>query len=312
MQVAGLDTIRLTDDEAQLDATFVPGAGMICCSLRHRGEELLAQVGGLAEYAHDGHTMGIPLLYPWANRLADFSYSIDARIVEIPHDPERIQLESHGLPIHGVIGGRVAWELIPASAPGGDTLAARVRWDASEPELFELFPFPHELLYEARLAHGRLELHLTTHAIGAERVPLAFGFHPYLCPPGAPRTDWQVELPAMRRLVLDDNQIPTGPDRTLPAQRFQLGELEFDDAFDRVAEPCRFAVSAAGRRVEVEFMEGYPCAQVFAPRNAQCICFEPMAAPANALRSGAGLRMLAPGECSRASFSISVRDLRAE
>ncbi len=47
---------------------------MICCSLRHRGEELLAQVGGLAEYEHDGHTMGIPLLYPWANRLAAFDY----------------------------------------------------------------------------------------------------------------------------------------------------------------------------------------------------------------------------------------------
>jgi hypothetical protein len=35
---------------------------MICASLRHRGEELLAQEGGLAEYARDGHTMGIPLL----------------------------------------------------------------------------------------------------------------------------------------------------------------------------------------------------------------------------------------------------------
>jgi hypothetical protein len=62
----GLDTLRLSDADAELDATFVPEAGMICRSLRHRREELLAQVGGLAEYAHDGHTMGIPLLYSGA------------------------------------------------------------------------------------------------------------------------------------------------------------------------------------------------------------------------------------------------------
>ena len=35
-------------------------------------------------------------------------------------------------------------------------------------------------------------------------------------------------------------------------------------------QASRFAVAAAGRRVEVELLEGYACAQVFAPRNAEC------------------------------------------
>jgi aldose 1-epimerase len=171
---AVLETVRLRDDEGRVDATFVPGAGMICGSLRHRGEELLAQVGGLAEYEHDGHTMGIPLLYPWANRLAAFDYEAGGRTVRIPHDPERIQLESHGLPIHGVIGGRQGWEVIRAA---GGALSARLRWDASVPELFEVFPFRHELVYDARLERGELRIDLTVHANDA--VPLAFGFHPY-------------------------------------------------------------------------------------------------------------------------------------
>jgi aldose 1-epimerase len=300
------ETVRLHDDEGQLDATFVPGAGMICCSLRHRGEELLAQVGSLAEYEHDGHTMGIPLLYPWANRLAAFEYEAAGRTVQVPHDPTRIQLESHGLPIHGVIGGRQAWEVTRAPGPDGGALTARLRWDDSVPELLEVFPFRHELAYEARLEGGRLQLDLTVHANGADPVPLAFGFHPYIALPDAPRERWQVELPAMRRLALDAHQIPTGPDRVLEAQRFALAEREFDDSFDQLSEPSRFAVEAGGRRVEVEFADGYPCAQVFAPLNATCICFEPMAAPPNALRSGAELRLLTPGASARASFSISL------
>ena len=75
MTDAALATARLQDEEEALEATFVPGAGMLCCSLRHRGEELLAQNAGLAAYAERGKTMGIPLLYPWANRLAGFDYA---------------------------------------------------------------------------------------------------------------------------------------------------------------------------------------------------------------------------------------------
>jgi aldose 1-epimerase len=307
LDLAALETVRLHDDQAELDATFVPGAGMICCSLRHRGEELLAQVGSLAEYEHDGHTMGIPLLYPWANRLAAFDYEVGGRTVQVPHDPERIQLETHGLPIHGVIGGRQRWELTRAPGPEGGALTARLRWDDSVPDLLEVFPFRHELVYDARLEGGRLRVELTVHANGVDTVPLAFGFHPYLALPGAPRERWHVELPAMRRLALDDHQIPTGPDRGFDAQRFTLAEREFDDAFDQLAEPSRFAVEAGGRRVEVEFAHGYPCAQVFAPLNATCICFEPMAAPPNALRSGSELRLLKPGESASASFSLNLR-----
>jgi aldose 1-epimerase len=70
MTDAPFATVCLRDETTPLEATFVPGAGMICSSLRHRGDELLAQNAGVAAYARRGKTMGIPLLYPWANRLA--------------------------------------------------------------------------------------------------------------------------------------------------------------------------------------------------------------------------------------------------
>ena len=187
--------------------------------------------------------MGIPLLYPWANRLAGFSYEVAGRVVAVPHDPARIALDGRGLPIHGVIGGRLAWQADDAPAPRS-SLAARLRWSAAQPPLFEVFPFEHELLYEAQLADGRLHISVTVHACAADPVPLAFGFHPYLAPPGPQREDWQVSLPAMRGLTLDPEQIPLGPAEELPAQQFALGEREFDDGFDSVADGARFSVTA--------------------------------------------------------------------
>jgi galactose mutarotase-like enzyme len=301
-----LATVTLRDEESSLEATFVPGAGMLCASLCHRGDELLAQNAGVAAYAERGATMGIPLLYPWANRLAAFEYKVGGRAVEVPHDPGLIALDTRGLPIHGVIGGRLAWTLTDEVAAGTGSLSARLEWREAERERFEVFPFEHDLAYDVRVTNGLLELEVTVSACGRDAVPLAFGFHPYLSLPGTPRERWLVELPAMRHLELDRDQIPTGGGEEHAARRFELAEDKFDDGFDSLAAPAHFSVAAEGRRIEVAFMEGYPCAQVFAPLGKEFICFEPMTAPANALRSGSGLRAVAPGEQYRATFAVAV------
>jgi galactose mutarotase-like enzyme len=304
-----LATVQLQDEATAMQATFVPGAGMLCSSLLHHGEELLAQNAGVEAYAREGKTMGVPLLYPWANRLAGFQYSLAGRTVHVPRDTTRVAVDQNGLPIHGVIGGRLAWELITERATDARSLTARMRWSDDQPELFEVFPFRHELDFHAQLEHGRLEIELMVSACGTDVVPLAFGFHPYLSLPGAARESWLIELPAMRRLELDASQIPTGAGQAQTSRRFELAGLEFDDGFDDVASPATFSVAAAGRRIELELLEGYPCAQVFAPRTGRFICFEPMVAPANALASGEGLKLLDPGERHTTAFSVSVEDL---
>jgi aldose 1-epimerase len=300
------ETVTLRDAAAALEATFVPAAGMLCCSLRHRGEELLTQNAGVAVYAERGKTMGIPLLYPWANRLAGFDYEAAGKHVTIPTDRALIAVDGNGLPIHGAIGGRMAWEVTRMPGVDGDSLAARLSWSDARPELFELFPFRHDLDYEVRLGGGQLELRVTLYACGEDTVPVTFGFHPYISPPETPRERWIVQLPAMRELTLDARQIPEGRGQTLPAEQFQLAERELDDGFDGVESPARFTVEGSGRRVALEFVDGYPCAQVFAPLTRSCVCFEPMTAPANALRSGDGLCLLKPGESYRAVFTVRV------
>src|SRR3982751_5764485 len=93
----GYPAVRL--DAGDLTATFVPQLGMIGASLEHRGEELLGQRNGLAAYEAKGSTMGIPLLYPWANRLAGFQYEVAGKHVTIDADSPLVRLDPNGLPI---------------------------------------------------------------------------------------------------------------------------------------------------------------------------------------------------------------------
>ena len=101
--------VRLRSGGGELEAAFAPDAGLVGCSLTHRGEELLAQRHGLEEYARSGSTFGIPFLHPWANRLADFSYAVAGQEVELDRDSGLLKIEEHGLPIHGLAPHALRW-----------------------------------------------------------------------------------------------------------------------------------------------------------------------------------------------------------
>jgi len=85
-----------------------------------------------------------------------------------------------------------------------------------------------------------------------------------------------------------------------------LGERTYDDLFAIDGDTARFAVSDGDRRLVVDFESGYRYAQVFAPSNNDVICFEPMTAPVDALRTHEGLRLVAPGERATASFALRI------
>jgi aldose 1-epimerase len=137
-------------------------------------------------------------------------------------------------------------------------------------------------------------------------VPVSFGFHPYFGLPDFPRAQWRLKLPAMRRMMLDARGIPTGAEVPFDGLDAELGELAFDDGFALMAEQGSFSVAGAGRRITVDFLEGYTHAQVYAPKGNDYIAFEPMTAPTSALTTGHGLRLVKAGEQFRAAFRIRV------
>jgi aldose 1-epimerase len=196
-RVAGLRAWRLSDDEAALHTTWVPGAGMLGASLVHRGQEMLWQGAGVRGYARERKFMGIPFLHPWANRLSGFGYRAGGHDVVLDPASPLLPLDDHGLPIHGVLTASRRWTVRAVS-----TEEARARLGASlefdRPELLQVFPFPHRVEPEVELSGGSLGVRATLINVGGEPLPVAFGFHPYLRIPNVPRREWVVEFPVPR------------------------------------------------------------------------------------------------------------------
>jgi galactose mutarotase-like enzyme len=301
-----------------LEATFVPGAGMLGTSLRFRGEEHLWLGGGVARHL-EGHTVGLPLLHPWANRLRSTTYKAAGVTVDLA-GASGWHADGNGLPIHGTLAGRPEWQVLRVAA---DAKAAVVvtRFDhAAIDELAASFPFPHQVDVEARVepvvpvprsrsaARVRLVVTTTVRATGRRRVPVSFGWHPYFRLPGVRRADAVLALPPREHLELDSQCLPTGRSSHEHAEREPLGRRSFDDAY-RLGRDRRLALEGGGTRLVVDLDRNYPWAQIYAPPSGSptdwFVCLEPMTAPIDALNSES-VPLVAPGSQHAARFSVSL------
>ncbi len=309
--IEGIPTLTLASAElGGIEVAFAPGAGMVGCSLRHRGEELLGQRGGLRHYLDQHSTMGIPILYPWANRLGAKRFALAGTEVNLDSADLPLSFDPAGLPIHGLLSAASGWRVDRHQSDGAAAvLAASFDFGADE-SLMAAFPFAHELLFEARLSGAVLEITTTVHAHGDMSVPVSFGFHPYLCLPGLSRSEWWLEVPVRERLKLDSSLLPTGAREPIEIESGPLGSRVFDDAY--LAPPARapLVLAGGGRRIELALGSGYRFAQVYAPSEDDVVALEPMTAPTNALLSdGPDLVWVRPGERFAASFTITISDL---
>lgn len=213
--VEGVPALTLATDGG-VEVAFVPGAGMVGCSLRHRGEELLGQRGGLRRYIEERSTMGIPLLHPWANRVARERFSVAGRQVILDSGRTPVAHGPGGLPIHGLPAAAPGWRVDRHEAvDGGGVLAASFDFAAHD-ELVAAFPFPHEVLFEAALTGTTLTVTTTVHASGDARVPISLGYHPLSAPTQRRSRRLGREHPRARAA---DARSPHAPDRRARAGR---------------------------------------------------------------------------------------------
>ena len=290
-------TSALTLTSGDLVATFLPDVGMTGVSLQYRGAQHLALPGGLAAL-RAGATLGIPLLAPWANRLATRRYRAGGVNVDLRR--LRLTTDGNGLPMHGLLVGKPGWR-VERSGTRGDTAWVRAAIDVDAPA----FPFPHRVELKVTARDAGLTMGATVIPTGRRPVPIAFGWHPYLRLPTTRRSTWRLRLPTRHHLALDGRGIPTGASNPEPAEAAPIGRRTFDDLY-RLGRQRRLALEADGAAIELHCAENYPFAQVWVPPGRQFAALEPMAAPTNALVAGT-TPFVRSGEAFTATFALTIR-----
>jgi galactose mutarotase-like enzyme len=282
-------------------AVFRPEQGMVCTSLKHRGEEILRRVDEMDEALATGMSIGIPLNYPWANRLRGTHYEFGGEQVELDPGSPWLMKDWNDIIIHGVPWPKLDWQVLEAS---DRRIRSRLRWNSAE--LLRVFPFEHDVEMTATLDGLGLTVETAVLATAGARVPVSFGFHPYIGIPGLRRTQWELSLPAMEGIVLDERLLPVGERTALPPYDDRLADLDFDHGFAFTTPHPTMSIAGNGRRVSVDFLENFPYAHIYAPPSHDYISLEPITAPANALVSHDALPVVEPGGRFAATFRLRV------
>ena len=143
-------TIRCTKSQSQL--VVHTDAGCVTTSWQVRGQEMLALPVALAEFLKSQKTGGIPLLYPYANRLRADHFTAAGKAVDLSHDA-KLKRDANGFPMHGLLIRWPDW-IVTQSAP--DELQASIVWGDHAP-LFAAYPFAHTLRVRWKLGQGKNE-----------------------------------------------------------------------------------------------------------------------------------------------------------
>jgi aldose 1-epimerase len=330
---------------AFLKAEILPGRGMttlqITAHLPGRGETDLLDSPPLAvaRAILDGETgdfvgnasylLGGGILIPYANRIRG-TLLPDGRIVEADILGKRVVLPANAggkrpgaerYAMHGLILTTPMDEIRRETTAEED----RVEATLSAGDFGHGWPSATDLTFENVLRSDSFTLTITAKNVGAERLPLGIGWHPYFLLPSGRREQARLHIPARRRTLVNDYDevLPTGELEPLAGTAYDfsppggspLGDLYLDDCFvdletkdGQVVAEVIDSAAAYGLRI-VGTAPPIRALQVYGPPERKIAVLEPQFNWADPFGPqwgpdvDTGMALLAPGE----SVVYSVR-----
>ena len=271
---------------------------------------------------------GVPILFPFPNRIRDGRYHFGGRDVQLPcNDPARKNA------IHG-FAPRRPWRVVGHGVEH-DNAWLRGRFQASidAPDTRALWPSNYRLSAVIRLRKDALRYDFRVENVGQEPFPFGLGMHPYFrFPQAKPDADigrYRLRAPAAAIWVLEEN-LPTGEREPVSGsldwnEERLVGNTVLDTLYTKLRTTtspdgdlvCRAELRHAGASgvLRVWTDGAFRELVLFTPPHRRAVCIEPYTCATDAINLDArgidvGWRVLQPGGESSAvvEFRWSAHD----
>ena len=258
---------------------------------------------------------GIPILFPFPNRIRGGSWRFEGETYQFDKPPES------PTSIHGLLLNRPYQVENYAADENGATLACTL--DSRDfADIGRQYPFPFRISITYTLKDAALSMGISIQNTGSRNMPMGFGTHPYFrvgLSPDANAAAALIKVPAATYWELDDDSVPTG-NRLAASGALDLrdgrpfADLTLDHVFTDVQREadgfsrCVIENRDTGHALVMESDASFRELVVYTPPGREVICFEPYTCPTDVINLEAkgvpaGLIVLAPGE----AFSAAVR-----
>jgi aldose 1-epimerase len=289
--VIGRDpTIYVLEEGGQAGAEVWPAMGFNCLRwyvYRDGGKELLYCAPDVFQDARPTRS-GIPVLFPFPNRIRDGRYSFRGTTYQLPLNDSAKKNAIHGFAC------RFPWRVIGTGADADSAwVTGEFRCSVDAPNCLSLWPADHQIRLTVRLGRGTLRLEAEVHNPDTRPLPWGLGYHPYF---QIGDEDCAVEVPAMDYWKLEES-LPTGERKPVDAARAlnaprHYKELTLDDVLTTL--PARAprmdglierATLQRTDKVCLRMFTSEPFRDlvVFTPPHRHAFCVEPYTCPTDAV-----------------------------
>ncbi len=303
-----MDVIFLSDSRGGSTAKIAPALGFNCFDFQARvGEETVPVIDASPQFARgsekpSGH--GIPILFPFPNRIRDGRFSWNGKNYEIAAS----NASFHGAnAIHGFCLDR-PWRV---TSRGPDFAVGVFQLSVDAPDRASYWPADFRIEVRYSLRGDMLRADVLIANPSAASLPWGFGTHPYFKLPLSAKSRSSrclIEAPAAQEWELIDC-MPTG--RRLPISEAKdlregayFDTLKLDDVLtdlgSGLAVECTILDESAGLEIVERFPSDFRELVVFTPANRDAICLEPYTCVTDAVNLqprgiDTGWRVLEPG-----------------
>lgn len=302
--------IRLVCRDTGSTADILPDRGAVCASaiLMHANGPRPVVWAPSGYGANDAPMFsgGIPILCPFAGRLASGTFSFRGRRITPPAGP------GGGAPIHGLVHDR-PWRVIDRAR---DRVVLEFQLSRNAADLRAAWPADFRLTAAWSVAAAALALDLRLEPLGP--MPAALGVHPYFplpVVPGGDRRECLLDVPArswqpLNQGLASGRPVPAATRLAFPGL-VRVADQRLDDAFVDLAATggrvCTRLVDPSGAAIVMRFDPVFTACVIYTPPHREALCIEPWTVVPGGppFSADLGWRILEAGEPLVAGLTIT-------
>lgn len=313
--------VILSDTRGTVRAELWPGSGFNCLRWQISGpggfQDLLYAAPDWEQNPVPTRS-GIPILFPFPNRIRAGKYAWAGREYQLPTIDSTRKNAIHGWAC------RNAWRVVDQGFDGASAwVTGTFQPSVDAPDVRPLWPADYRLTVTYRLMREALRIETRVENPDTVELPFGLGFHPYFRLPRTPEAidDYTLHVPAGAQWLLEES-LPTGQRVTVPAQlnfntERPLGGLSLDTLYTALPLDTdtpqglhylgQVRHPPTGQVLSVWAAPAFRELLVFTPPHRRAVCLEPYTCVTDAINLqshgvDAGWLSLVPG----ASWSADV------
>lgn len=238
-------------------------------------------------------TYASSILFPFANRIKDGSYSFDNKEYQL-----EINQKEENNALHGLVYNKT-FKILNKDVSDNK---ASIKLEYNEVNESKGFPFTYAIQLQYTLTEDALTLTVSVENTDSKSFPFTLGWHPYFISKNL--YDSSLKFHSNKKLVLGERMITTGVEDYTNEDLFEIKDKQLDDCFILNNNKVQFLTPEYNLEMSASSNESF--LQMYTPPRANTIAIEPTTGVSDSFNNKIGLQILESGKTYSIDWEVKL------